>query len=67
MRPSVKNPAAQGQLQDLQCASMGYYDMVNDYSPPYDNARIVQVVPAQAHVAQPAPVCVDLTLPHTHI
>jgi hypothetical protein len=54
---------------------MGYYDMVNGYPPPQghhdhivgDNAGVVQDVPAQAHLAPPAPVCTDLTLPHTHI
>jgi hypothetical protein len=56
---------------------MGYYDMANDYPPPQghrdhiigDNARIVRDVPAQLedHVAQPAPVCTDHTLPRTHI
>ena len=73
MRPFAENPAAQDQLQDLQCVAMGYYDMANDYSPPYrhndhiipDYARLVQDVPIQAHVAPPAPVCADLTLMHT--
>jgi hypothetical protein len=75
MRPSVENPAPRDQLQDLQYVSMGYSDMANDYSPPYrhhdhiigDNARIVQDIPAQAHVTPPAAVCTDLTLPHAHI
>ena len=75
MRPSVENPAAQDEMQNLQYVSMGYYDMAKDYSPPYrhrdhiigDNARIVQDVPPQAYDAPSAPVCTDLTLPHTHI
>jgi hypothetical protein len=75
MPPSAEYAAAQAQPQDLQYVDMGYYDMANDYPPPQghrdhiigDNARIVQDVPAQAHVAPPMPVCTDLTLPHTHI
>ena len=54
---------------------MGYYDMANDYPSPQghrdhiigDNARIVQDVPAQAHVAPPAPVSTDVALPHTNL
>ena len=75
MPPPVEDIAAQAQPQDLQYVDMGYYDIANDYPPPQghrdhiigDNARIVQDVPAQVHVAPPAPVCTDLTLPHTHI
>jgi hypothetical protein len=70
----VENVAAQAQPQGLQDVDMGYYDVANDYPPPYrhhdhiiaDNARIVQDVPARAHVAPQAPVCTDLSLPHTH-
>jgi hypothetical protein len=69
MYPTVENPAARDQLQDLQYVSMGYYDMTNDYSPSYshhdyiipDYARVAQNVPIQPHVAPPAPVCTDLT------
>jgi hypothetical protein len=65
MPPSVENIAAQAQPQDLQYVDMGYYDRANDYPslPGHrdhifaDDARIVQDVPAQAHVAPPAPVC----------
>jgi hypothetical protein len=69
MRPSVENPAAQDQLQDLQYVAMGYYDMAyDDYSPPYrhhnhtvpDHARVAQDVAFQDNVA-PAPVRADLT------
>jgi hypothetical protein len=75
MRPSVENPAAQDQLQDLQYVAMGYYDMANAYSPPYmhhdhiipDYTRVVQDIPIQAHVAPPAPVCANLTSVHTSI
>jgi hypothetical protein len=75
MAPPVETLAAQAQPQDLQYVDMGYYGMANG-SPSSqghrdhiigDNARIVQDVPAQAHVAPPAPVCTDLTLPYTHI
>jgi hypothetical protein len=35
MHPSLENPAAQDQLQDLQYVAMGYYDMAyDDYSLP---------------------------------
>jgi len=44
MRPSVENPAARDQLHDLQ-----YHDHIIG-----DNARIVQDIPAQAHVTPPA-------------
>jgi hypothetical protein len=70
---SVERPAAQDQLQDLQYVAMGYYEMANDYSPPYrhhiipDYARVAQNVPIQAHIAPSAPVCADLTLMHTFI
>ena len=78
MPPPVENIAAQAQRQDWRYVDMGYYDMANDYPPPQGhgdhivgyNARIIQGVPAQAHVARlapPAPVCTDLTLPHTLI
>jgi hypothetical protein len=75
MPPPVEDIGAQAQPQDLQYVDMGYYDMTNDYPPPQghrdhiigDNARIVRDVPAQDHVAQPAPVCTDHTLPRTHI
>jgi hypothetical protein len=76
MPPPVENVAAQAQAQDLQYVDMGNYaDVANDYPPPQghldhiigNNTRIVQDVPAQAHVAPPAPVCTDLTLLHTHI
>jgi hypothetical protein len=71
--PPVENVAAQGQPQGLQNVDMDNYDVANDYPPPQEhrdhiiadnlNARIVQDVPAQAHVAPPAPVCTDLSLP----
>jgi hypothetical protein len=73
MRPSVENPAALDQLQDLQYVAMGC-DMANDdVSPPFrhrdhiipDFARVAQDVPIQTHVASPAPVSADLTLMHT--
>jgi hypothetical protein len=76
MSPPIENVAVQAQAQDLQYVDMGNYDAANDYPPPPrghldhiigDNARNVQDVPAQAHVAPPAPVCIDLTLLHTHI
>lgn len=68
-RSSVEDDAAQDEMQNLQYVSMGYYDMANDYSPPYrhrdhiigDNARVVQGVPPQANVIPPAPVCTVLT------
>ena len=73
----VENVAAhwQARPQDLEDVDIGYYDMANGYPPPQghrdyfigDNARIVQDVPAQAPFVPPAPVCTDLTLPHTHI
>jgi len=44
MRPSVENPAPRDQLQDLQ-----HHDHIIG-----DNARIVQDIPAQAHVTPPA-------------
>jgi hypothetical protein len=31
MRPSVENPAARGQPQDLQYVAIGYYDVANDH------------------------------------
>jgi hypothetical protein len=74
--PPVENIAARAQPQGLQYVDIGYYEMANDYPPPQghrdriigDNARIVQDVSAQAHVAPPpAPVCTDHTLPHSHI
>jgi hypothetical protein len=70
MHPSVENPAAQDQPQDLQYVAMGYYDMAyDDYSPPYrhhdyivpDYARVAQDVPTQAHLTAPIPVCADPT------
>jgi hypothetical protein len=72
MPPPVENIAAQAQPQDLQHVDMTDYDMANDYPPHRDhiigeNARIVQDVPAQAHIAPSALVCTDFTLPHTHI
>ena len=68
----IENVAAQVQPQYVD---VGNYDIVNDYPPPQehrdhilgDNARIVQDVPAQVHVAPPAPVCIDLALLHTHL
>jgi hypothetical protein len=68
----IENVAAQVQPQYVD---MDNYDIVNDYPPPQehrdhilgDNARIVQDVPAQVHVALPAPVCIDLALLYTHI
>jgi hypothetical protein len=79
MSPPVENVPAQAQPQDVQHVDMGYYDMANDYPQPQgyepgypgDNARyfrdVRNHVPAQAYVAPAAPVCIDLTLPHTHI
>jgi hypothetical protein len=75
MPPPVENIAAQAQPQDLQYVDTGYYDMANECPPPQghrdhiigDSARIVQNVPAQAHVAPPAPVSTGVTLPHTLI
>ena len=74
MRPSVENPTARDQLQDPQYVAMRYYDMANDYSPPYrhrdhivfDYARVAQDIPTQANVAPPAPVCAELSLIHTY-
>ena len=65
----VEDLAAQVQPRDLQYIDMGHYGMVRDYPPPQghrdhiigDNARIVQDVPAQVHVAPPVPVCTDFT------
>ena len=66
MRPPVENPAVQDKLQYV---AMRYYEMVDDYSPPYrhqghlipDHARVAQDIPTQTHVTPPAPVCTDLT------
>jgi len=63
MPPPVEDIAAQAQPQDFQYVNMGYYDIANGYPPPQghrdhiigDNAGIVQDVPAQVHIAPPAP------------
>jgi hypothetical protein len=72
MPPPIENNAAQGQSQDLQFVDVGHYDMGYDHPPPqlgehHDNAinnyaEVAIDVPAQAHAAQPAPVCTD---PHS--
>jgi hypothetical protein len=70
MPPPVENHAAQGQPQDLRYVDMGYYDMGNDHPRDHaiDNyAGVALDVLEQAQAAPSAPVCTDLTFPHTHI
>jgi hypothetical protein len=72
MPPTV---AAQGQPQDLQYVDMGYCNMVDDHPPLHEHrdhainnyAGVALDVSAQAQAAPPAPVCTDLTFPHTRI
>jgi hypothetical protein len=73
-RPPV-NIAAQGQPQGLQHVDMANYYGVNVDPPPYEHrahvinnyARVALDFPPQAQAAAPAPVCTDLTFPHTYI
>jgi hypothetical protein len=67
MPPPVEDIPAQAQLQDLQYANIGHYDMAHDYPPPQGHlGGYIRDVPAQAYAA-PAPVCIDLTLHRIHI
>ena len=73
--PTVENPAAQGQPQDLQYVDMGYYNMANDHPPPHEHrdhainnyAGVALDAPAQAQAAPSTPVCIYLTFKHTHV
>jgi hypothetical protein len=75
MPPPVENIAVQGQPQDLRYVNMGLYDMANDHPAPHEYrdhavnnyAGVALDVPAHAHAAPPAPVCIDLTSSRTHI
>jgi hypothetical protein len=70
----VEDTAAQVQSQDVRYNDMGYYNMANDHPPLREHrdhaisnyAGVVLEFPAQAQAAPPAPVCIDLTFPHTH-
>jgi hypothetical protein len=75
MPPPVDNHVVQGQQQDLQYDVMGYYNIANDHPPPHghrddainDYAAFALDVPSHAQAAPPAPVCTDLSFPHTYM